>query len=311
MKNKYIEASLDRAVEQSLPHMYEDLAAEEVRKMDIPDFIMEQSGTRTKEAPARKRRAFTGRLAAGLVCLLMAVGLYTGWDQYLAVSAIIDLDVNPSIELDVNQQERVVDVRALNQDGEAILEGLDLKRQSYDQAVLTVIGSMYVNGYLNSSGSAVLVSVQTQDAEKGAAMENNLQAALNAMLAGENSPQVLHQSLAVDQGLRQEAETYQVSAGVMNLIQQARSYDPSQTIEELAQLPLDQLYRLAFGESISDYESDSIYGDSGYGQTEESGGTGNGVTTAPVSGGASADTDYGPAGDGVTDYSDTDYGPAS
>ena len=51
-----------------------------------------------------------------------------GWQTSHAVASVVSLDVNPSIQLQVNQKEIVLEAQALNAEAQEILEGMDLRK---------------------------------------------------------------------------------------------------------------------------------------------------------------------------------------
>ena len=57
----------------------------------------------------------------------------------------MSIDVNPSIELEVNRQEKVLRATPLNDDAQTILDGMKLEGVNLKTAVNAVIGSMVQN----------------------------------------------------------------------------------------------------------------------------------------------------------------------
>lgn len=99
------------------------------------------------EAHARRGgrlRAFTA-MAAGLLLLLLG-----GWKGYQTPVGVVSLDVNPSIEYTINCLDRVLSVRAVNDDAAAILERIDessLFDRPVDEAVEQTIETLRLSGY--------------------------------------------------------------------------------------------------------------------------------------------------------------------
>lgn len=79
---------------------------------------------------------------------------------------MVSLDVNPSIQLQVNSKERVLSADALNDDAQVILEGMDLKGTQLNVAVNAIVGSLLQHGYLDKISSAILISVEDQDLQR-------------------------------------------------------------------------------------------------------------------------------------------------
>ena len=98
---------------------------------------------RIHEALYKKRsrnRAFS-LCAAALCSLLMVLG---GYRLYFTPSAIISIDINPSIELSINRFDRVVAVNGYNADGVDFASSLNVLHQRYSQAVDTILSSQTV-----------------------------------------------------------------------------------------------------------------------------------------------------------------------
>ena len=98
------------------------------------------------------------------------------------MDSIVALDVNPSIELKINKEEEVISAEALNGDAGTILDGMDLKGTKLNVAINALIGSMVKNGYLSDLANSVLVSVENEDREKGAALQQRLTAEIDSIL---------------------------------------------------------------------------------------------------------------------------------
>ena len=62
---------------------------------------------------------------------------------------MIGIDVNPSVELSINRNGRVLKVRALNEDAVSIIDGMDLEGVDLNVAVNAVVGAMVTHGYLD------------------------------------------------------------------------------------------------------------------------------------------------------------------
>ena len=80
----------------------------------------------------RKRRVIS--LLAALVIVVGGFGVYSFLEEE-KVASIVTLDVNPSIELRVDSDEDIIEVKALNSDAEKVLQGMKLKGADVDTAV--------------------------------------------------------------------------------------------------------------------------------------------------------------------------------
>ena len=158
------------------------------------------------------------------------------------VDATVSLDVNPSVELQVNQKERVLTVKALNEDGRIIVGDMDLSGSSLDVAVNALIGSMLQNGYLNELANSILISVDNDDPVRGADLQARLSAEVDRLLQTDSfSASVLSQTVVRSSELQQMAEQYGITLGKAQLIQDILSRSTLHTFDELAPLTINEL----------------------------------------------------------------------
>ena len=183
-------------------------------------------------------------MAACLAVLLLGGGVLV--QQAHAVTSVVSLDVNPSIELRVNSREKVVSCQALNQEAQAVLEdmdgGRDLKGVKADVAVNAIVGSLVRCGYLDSLSSAILISVEDKDQARAQRLQQELTGAVDgALAAGDSQAAVLSQTVQQDKELEKQAKANNISTGKAALIRQAMALNGSLTFEGLAQLSVEEL----------------------------------------------------------------------
>ncbi|MCI9143370.1 MAG: cell wall protein [Lachnospiraceae bacterium] len=202
-----------------------------------------------RDTKRKKNLLRWGSLAAILV-LCISVGVLftnrpdTGTEEgtYLADSSIVILDVNPSIALTVNADETIVKAEGLNADGDAILNGMDLTDVDITVAVNAIIGSMLQKGYLNDLQNAILVSVENENPEKSAALQERISSIIGTALQdGHLEGTVLSQTLNETTDLEQMAQNYDISPGKAALIQEVMTQDATLTIEKLVPLSITEI----------------------------------------------------------------------
>ncbi|MCC8090192.1 MAG: PepSY domain-containing protein, partial [Oscillospiraceae bacterium] len=206
-----------------------------------------------KSAPAKRSvwRRFAA-IAAALV-LFVGIGSYSMGRRAAAVDSIILLDVNPSISISVNANEKVLSAEALNADAETVLGNMDLKGVSLDVAVNAIIGAMLQAGYLDEARNSILVSVESGDAARGAALEQEVSAAIAAATQTDSlSAAVLSQTIsATDETLTSLAAEYDISLGKAALIQEVVAQDATLTVADLAGVDINEIALLISSNNIS------------------------------------------------------------
>lgn len=170
----------------------------------------------------------------------------------VAANSIVILDVNPSIALTVNTEDKIVSAEGLNEDGNIVLDEMDLVGVDMTVAVNAIIGSMLQKGYLSDLQNAILVSVENEDAEASAALQARISSIIgNALKGGNLDGSVLSQTLNDTTDLEQMAQTYQISLGKAALIQEVMAQDETLTIEKLAPLSITEIALISQSKNLS------------------------------------------------------------
>ena len=242
MKNVDVEAKLKQAFEHAAPNVLESVLSD----------CREQKGTviMMKERKGNWKK----RLVASAAALALVIGLGAGAGVYLrnqAVAATVSLDVNPSVELSVNRNDRVLEVSANNEDGKLIIGDMDLTGSDLNVAVNAIVGSMVRNGYLNELANSVLVSVDSKDAAIGSALQEKLAQEISVILEGDHfTGAVISQTVEKTEDLNNQAQEHHISIGKANLIQQIIDQDSRYTFEELAERSINELKLISQSSTI-------------------------------------------------------------
>ena len=102
-------------------------------------------------------------LIAAVLVVLLSIGSWAYASPYTFVS----LDVNPSIEFTLNRFNRVIDVKAINDDGSEILVSLknDIMNNSIDDAVAETVEKIKENGYFDNADFIFTLNQEENDTE--------------------------------------------------------------------------------------------------------------------------------------------------
>ena len=199
-------------------------------------------------AKANSRKTLRGLLAACLALVLLGGGgLFC--QRACAVASVVSLDVNPSMELRVSRSGTVLSCTPLNAGAREVLEdmndGADLKGVKLKVAVNAVVGSLVRHGYLDSASSAILISVEDQDARRAARLQQELTEAVDSLLQdAASAAAVLGQTLPPDRTLETEARENSVSTGRAALIRQVLDCNDTLRFDRLAALSVEELKQL-------------------------------------------------------------------
>ena len=240
MTNEKLEQRLAAALEKTAPDDVSGVLSRcEARKGTVIPMT-------TKKTVNRK---WTTLVAACLaVMLLCGGGVF--YQQAHAVASVVSLDVNPSIELKVSRNEKVLACVPLNEDAKAILadmsNGADLKGAKLDVAVNAIVGSLVRNGYLDSISSAIMISVEDKDAARAEKLQRELTSAVDGVLqTSEAKAAGLTQTLTQDAAREQQARENNISTGKAALVNRVLTINPSLKFDALAKLSVEELKDLA------------------------------------------------------------------
>ena len=240
MTNEQMERRLASAVEKTAP---DDVSG-------VLSRCEERKGTE-KPMTVQKttKRRWTTLVAACLALMLLGGGgLF--YQQANAVASVVSLDVNPSIELRVNRDEKVLSCTPLNEDAKEILEdmggGADLKGAKLDVAVNAIVGSLVRKGYLSEISSAIMISVEDKDSTRAEKLQRELTSAVDGVLrTNESKAAVLTQTVTQDAELERQARENSISTGQAALVNRILALNSSLRFDALAKLSVGELKDLA------------------------------------------------------------------
>ena len=203
MTDHELERRLRTALDHTAPNDLEGVLSRcETGKGTVIDM------TNAVETKKKKRR--WAPLAAAACLALVLVGGGGGYYYYSAnnaVASLVSLDVNPSIQLKVNKNEKVLSATPMNDDGAEILDGMDLKGTQADVAMYAIIGSLLQHGYVDELANSILITVEDDDQARGEKLQQELTAQADAALANAQvNGAVLAQTLQNSEELSQKAQ---------------------------------------------------------------------------------------------------------
>lgn len=251
MDNEKIEQRIRRLAEHTAPDQLTGiLEACEARKGNVITM---------NEVKKKKNRLLPIAVAAALV--LVCLGGYLGLSyanradlpaEY-SVASVITLDVNPSLNIVMDESDKVLEVQPLNDDAKTVIGDMDFAGSSLDVTVNALIGSMLVNGYLDDIRNSILVSVENGDSAKAESLQQQVSDLISSAVGdGGFEASVLTQTVTATSESAALAEQYGISEGKAELILKVCAADPTLTAESLAPLSVNDISLIAGSRGISD-----------------------------------------------------------
>lgn len=257
MKREEIEKKLDTAVSGMIP---EDMFKR------ISENIVSVDAERIEKGMKKKFNIF-GKGFIGVAvaaCVLFAVGVvgvpYYG-NNYVPDSHV-DIDVNPGVEIVTNKKNKVLEVQSTNQDGAAVIDGMNLKNTELKVAVNALIGSMVQKGYIQNDNTGILVTVRNDNEDKANKVKAEVLNDINtALLTNSVQATVINQTVKTTVDAKKFAAENNISIGKAVFVLNLAAKDASLDAKELAKMKVSEIASLVVQKGIDirdivDYDSD-------------------------------------------------------
>lgn len=274
------------AVKQRTLETYDVLAAGQAESKPGISLVASKPAARSRAARKARRSRFITALAACLVLGVAVFGIFrvggapdasvetTPGDQSavapldMVATAFVDIDINPSIELQLNASDQVVVANAMNDDGRAVIASLDLEGLPYEEAFAKLTKSEALAPYL-SGDAYVQVSVSSDNQQQEQALMSMSEQQLAALPCRGSCD-------AVSLELHEEAHAHGMGCGRYIAAVELSTLDPNVTVDDCRGMSMreirnridachDRASSSSYGGGASQGGSASGYGD-GYGQ---------------------------------------------
>ncbi|MBQ2192278.1 MAG: PepSY domain-containing protein [Clostridia bacterium] len=205
-----------------------------------------RTANNTRSVPKHRRIPWYAYAAAALALVFLGGVINTVGAKLLqkTVSNTVSLDVNPSSEIKLNRNERVVAVVPLNGDAEKVVSSMDFSGVPLDLAVNALIGSMVRNGYLNEFANSVLVTVDDKDEAKAEELTRRLVSVIDEAMIPQGGGAVIGMTAVHDAELEKLADRYGITLGKAMLISKVAESIPYYSFDELVMLNISELNML-------------------------------------------------------------------
>lgn len=250
-------------MKQKIAETFDKIQAEEELKRHTKEFLAHKTNQF-----CRRPLFVLPKPAIVFACLLLLV--FGTYPVFFTSVSTISIDVNPSVELDVNRFDRVISVRSYNEDGNRLLASADVRFLDYRDALHRLLETEDMQSYL-SPDSLLSVTVFGSDEAKNKEMLNNVAGCTseygNVHCSSGNPEDV------------SDAHARGMSCGKYQAYLELYRLDPSVTPEEMQTLSMRQIL-----DRIRELSADSPLPDESAGSGHHSRDTQTGETATEASG---------------------------
>lgn len=269
-----MEQKLQQAFDHASDGLFSDILAECQQERMLTDmernsidaatgnYLPEKSEQPLKEPRAQGRRRMLPSLAMTAAGIILILGVFMTFRlvQSNQVATVVTLDLNPSVQLDVNKNDQVLRALALNDEGAGVLAGMKLEKTHFNVAINAIIGSMLQSGFMAEDINTFLISVDNKSEEKSAEMRNLIVRQLEALMATNSlEGMIISQKLRIDDAVTAMAGQFGISSGKAYLLRHIYEKYPEIPLDVLAAMGIGELADL-FAHTIAQDEDVELYG---------------------------------------------------
>lgn len=203
-------------------------ASEDLKQHTLDSIYQKTNGFQPRKTFYMRKYA-----VAMACCLLLFLGSGGCYSYFTPVSAI-SIDINPSVELNINRFDRVINMKGYNKDGEKLADTINVRFLKYSDAIEKILSSEELKPYLIPE-HLISVTVAGEDEEQNEKMLENVEATTAA--CGEK----IHCDSSSSEEV-QSAHDLGMSVGKYKAYEKLKALDPNVTPEEIHHLTMRQIY---------------------------------------------------------------------
>ncbi|MDO4815472.1 MAG: hypothetical protein Q4A83_02565 [Bacillota bacterium] len=163
----------------------------------------------------------------------------------LAHNSIVMLDVNPSLQMEINDRNIVVSAEAINEDAAALMDELQLRGMTCDEAVKKTVAVLQDHEYITNLKNSILVTVVNPDESEAELIRQTIIDVIQ--LTDENTSydfSIISQIFSDVSEYAELAESYHMSAGRAALIKKTCELYEDYSFEVLSECNIQTINQL-------------------------------------------------------------------
>lgn len=147
---------------------FDEIHAEEELKRNTKAFLEEMR----KEKKPERRGMY--KWIPIMVCFFLMLTGFGGYRIYFTEASVISVDINPSLELNLNTFDRVISVKGYSEEGKNLAEEADVKFLDYKEALEEILYTECVKECMDND-ELLLITVAGKNEEKNTEMLKDIE----------------------------------------------------------------------------------------------------------------------------------------
>lgn len=162
----------------------------------------------------------------------MALLLIGGYWFYFIPTVEISIDINPSVELGVNRFNRIISFESYNDDGQELIDSLDIKFMDYSEAVDQIVESEDIVSLLSNDEIMTIAVIGTDSTQSEEILSN-----IQSCTAGKNNTYCY---FAHSEEVKMAHEVG-LSYGKYKAYLELQTLDPTITVDEIKNMTMREI----------------------------------------------------------------------
>ena len=251
MKLSKIEKQLIREIKDSTPDIYSNIKT------------IAESKINNEYSKTRKSSIFnflnSFKLRVGLasafvvfIAMLSVSLLSTGVQTNNEVFATIAIDINPSIEIKINSDEKVLSIYGANEEAQNIIDLLIFDNDNLNYTLDIIVDYLSDNSVLGEERNSILLSVNSTSIQAEDLLKASLYDRINNRFEnkGFNISMITQSYNKTDESILSIADEYGISVARANIIKNIKDVDDRLSIENIANLAINDINLLINSKSL-------------------------------------------------------------
>ena len=234
-----------------------------IDQYESPDYLKKSKANAIKEIIRQKEERMMKKTSKRNWFIAGGSGVVIAAIFFIALFQLpanqFTMDVNPSLEITTNRLDKVIEVKALNEDAQEFLDGYEQGDNDLEAVINDLVDRMILTGHI-SGGQDNIVMISVEDDELNSAYLEKVNESIAAFLQNKQLEyRILNQGLSSEdmdeENQDDENEGLEkVSRGKRTLIQKLMEQNEDLTMEELEEISVGDLLKMADEMNISPKE---------------------------------------------------------
>ena len=164
------------------------------------------------------------------------------------IVSILTIDVNPSIEINLNKDNIVVSVVALNDDAKVVVNNSNYEKENLENVLSMLVDSLKQNNYLSDENNLILINVDSKDEKLLELVKNTTNESLEK---NKVNGEIVIQQVEETSKLKELAEKNNITVSKAYYIQEQIKNEEGLKVEDFKETPIAEIK-----DKVNDYKQE-------------------------------------------------------